>query len=83
MIYIKFKTSMKRLNLCDYSSAQIHVKGSISIPNTAVVDAAPNKANEAIFKNCAPFTNCISKINNTQIDDAHGIDVVIPMYNLM
>ena len=34
-----------------------------------------------IFKNCAPFTKCISKINNTQIDNAEYIDIVMPMYN--
>ena len=35
------------------------------------------------FKNCAPFTNCISEINNTQIDNAKDIDIVMPMYNLI
>ena len=38
---------------------------------------------KVIFKNCAPFTNCLSKINNTQIDDAEYIDIVKPMYNLI
>ena len=36
-----------------------------------------------IIKNCAPFTDCISEINNTQIDNAKGIDEVMPMYNLI
>ena len=36
-----------------------------------------------IFKNCAPFTNCISEINNIQIDNAKDIDIVMPMYNLI
>ena len=36
-----------------------------------------------IFKSCAPFTDCISEINNTQIDHAKYIDVVMPMYNLI
>ena len=36
-----------------------------------------------IFKNYAPFTNCISKINNTQLDNAEYIDIVMPMYNLI
>ena len=36
-----------------------------------------------IFKNSSPFTNCISKINNTQIDDAEYIDIVMPMYSLI
>ena len=36
-----------------------------------------------IFKNVAPFTKCISSINNPQIDNAGDIDVVMPMYNLI
>ena len=36
-----------------------------------------------MFKNCAPFTDCISEINNTQVDDSQNIDLVIPMYNLI
>ena len=35
------------------------------------------------FKNCSPFTNCISEINNTQVDNAKDIDIVMPMYNLI
>ena len=30
-----------------------------------------------------PFTSCINKINNTQIDHAEYIDIVMPMYNLI
>ena len=36
-----------------------------------------------IFKNCASFTKCISKINYTQVDDAHDMDAVMPMYSLI
>ena len=36
-----------------------------------------------MFRNCAPFTNSISKVNNTQVDNAHDIDVVMPMHNLI
>ena len=36
-----------------------------------------------IFKNCAPFNSCITKINNTQIDNAECIDIVMPMHNLI
>ena len=36
-----------------------------------------------IFKNCAPFTKCISRINGTDIDNAQDIDIVMPMYNLI
>ena len=81
---IKFKTSMLRSSLCDYSDAYILDKGNISINNTAGAGADANNTNKkVIFKNCAPFTNCISKINNTQIDNAEYIDIVMPMYNLI
>ena len=36
-----------------------------------------------VFKNCAPFVNCISEINNTQIGNAKDIDIVMPMNNLI
>ena len=36
-----------------------------------------------IFKNCAPFTKCISRINGIEIDNAQDIDIVMPMYNLI
>ena len=46
--------------------------------------AAPiNRNKKVTIKNCAPFINCISKINNTHIDDADAADVVMPMYNLI
>ena len=81
---IRFKTAMLRSSLCDYSDAYILVKGNISVNNTAGAGAAANNTNKkVIFKNCAPFTNCISKINNTQIDNAEYIDIVMPMYNLI
>ena len=38
---------------------------------------------EGIFKNCTPFTKCISNTNNTQIDYAKDIDVVMSMYSLI
>ena len=72
---IKFKTSMLKSSLCDYSDAYILVKGTISVVNTA--DA------EVIFKNCALFTDWISEISNTQIDNARDIDVVRAVYNLI
>ena len=36
-----------------------------------------------IFKNCAPFTKCISRINGTDIDNAQDIDILMPMCNLI
>ena len=81
---IKFKTTMLKSSLCDYSDAYILVKGTISVNNTAAADANANNTNKkVIFKNCALFTNCISEYNNTQIDNAKDIDIVMPMYNLI
>ena len=74
---------MLKSSLCNYSDAYILVKGTISVNNTAADGAAANNINKKIiFKNCAPFPNCISEINNTQIDNAKDIDIVMPMYNL-
>ena len=65
---IKFKTTMLKYSLCDYSDAYILVKGRITITE-AGADAAARRADErdkgVAFKNCAPFTNCISEINIT------------------
>ena len=81
---IKFKTTMLKFSLCDYSDAYILVKGTITVNNTLVADADANNTNKkVIFKNCAPFTNYISEINNTQVDNAKDLDIVIPMYNLI
>ena len=83
---IKFKTAMLKSSLCDYSDAYILVKGTITI-NGRGADAAARQADErdkaVSFKNCAPFINCISEINNTQIDNAKDIDIVMPIYNLI
>ena len=82
---IKFKTSMLRSSLCDYSDVYVPVSGAITIAGAGDNDAARrlNGRNKGvIFKNCAPFTDCISEINNTQIDNAKYIHVVMPMYNL-
>ena len=82
---IKFKTTMLKSSLCDYSDAYILVKGAIIITG-AGADAAARQADErdkgVAFKNCAPFTNCISEINNTQVDNAKDIDIIMPIYNL-
>ena len=75
---------MLRSSLWNYSDAYILVKGNITINNTAAagVDAS-NTNRKVIFKNCAPFTSCINKINNTQIDNAKYVDIVMPIYNLI
>ena len=72
---------MLKSSLCDYSDV---IKGTISVNNTAADgDAANNTNKKVIIKNCAPFTNCISEINNTQIDNAKDNDIVMSMYNLI
>ena len=73
---------MLKSSLCNYSDAYIHVRGTISVNNTAAEGTAANNNNkEVILKNCAPFTNCISEINNTQIENVKDLDIMIPMYN--
>ena len=72
-----------RMNLCDYSDAYILVKGTILVPNTTAQGAVVNYIDkEVILKNWAPLTNCMTKINNTQAENAEHIDVIMPMYNL-
>ena len=61
----------------------ILVKGNITVNNTGTAAASTNRNINIIFKNCAPFANCISKINNTQIDNAEYIDTVMSLYNLI
>ena len=83
---IRFKNAMLKSSLCDYSDAYILVKGRITITG-AGADAAARQADERnksiISKNSAPFVNCKSEINNTEIDNAKDIDIVIPRYNLI
>ena len=83
---IRFKTTMLESNLCDYADSYILVKGTITITGAgANADAknADERDKGVTFKNCAPFTKCIRRINNTDIDNAHDIDIVMPMYNLI
>ena len=81
---IKFKTLMLRSSSCDYSDTYILVSGTLTVEDTSAEGGAANNTNiQVVFKNCVPFTNCISEINNTQIDNAKDIDVVIPVYNLI
>ena len=82
----KFKTSMLTSSLCDYSDAYILVSGTIAIPGTGNNDAArqlDERNKGVVFKIRVPFTDCISEINNTQIDNAKYVDAVMPMHNLI
>ena len=79
---INFKTSMLRSSLCDYSDVYTLVKGNIKVDDKPTAEADANSTNkEVISKNCAPFTDCISKIINAQVDNAKDIDIVMLMYN--
>ena len=73
---------MIRSNLHDYSDAYILVKGTITVPNMAAAGVVVNNTNKkVIYKNCAPFTNVITKVNNSQIN-AYYNNIVMPMYNI-
>ena len=74
---------MLRSDLCDFSDAYIVVKGDITLTKAASRDFIDVRNRFLAFKINAPFTNCISKINNVLIDNAKDLDVAISMYNLL
>ena len=72
-------------SLCDSIDVYILVSETITITRAGAYDAAKRldeRNKGVIFKNCAPFTDCISEINNSQVDNANFIDIVMPVYNL-
>ena len=75
---IRIKTTPVMSSLCDYSEAYLVVKGTATVSGPVA-----GKQQHVAFKNCAPFESCISEINNTQVDNARDLDVVMPMYNLI
>ena len=83
---IKFLTRSLESSLCDYSDGYILVTGNIAIKrrnadNTD--DIALNAATQVAFKNCAPFKDCRTEINDTFVDYADFINIAMPMYNLI
>ena len=74
---------MLKSNLCDYSDAYILAKETITISGDVAARQGDEKNKGVIFKNCAPFTKSISRINGADIDNAQDIDIVMPMYNLI
>ena len=77
---------MLRSVLYDYTDGYILVRGTITLDGAGANDAAKGldeRNKGVIFKNCSSFTDCISKKNNTEIDNAKHLDVVMPMNNLM
>ena len=77
---IRFKTSMLRSDLCDFSDAYIVVKATITVTG---INNRSRKNRPLAFKNNASFISCISKINNMLIDNAQDLDIAMPMYNLI
>ena len=73
---IKFETKVIKPNLCDYSDAYILVTRDIKVAGVA---ADTNVA----FKNCAPFTRCVTHINDEHVEAAENLDIIMPMYNLI
>ena len=72
---------MLRSSLFDYSDVYALVSGAITV--AALVVGRGNNNIQVVFKNCALFVNCITKLNNTQLVNSKGINVVRPMYNLV
>ena len=73
-----------KVNLSDYSDAYILVKGTITVPNTEAAGVAVNNTDKkVVLEYCAPFTSCITEINNAQSDYAEDTDLVMPVYNLI
>ena len=73
---IKFETKVIKTNLCDYSDAYILVTGDIKVANIAA-------DNNVAFKNCAPFTRCVTHVNGEHVKTAENLDIIMPMYNLI
>ena len=73
---VKFEPKVIKSNLCDYSDAYILITGSIT--------ATGGDANTRVaFRNCAPFTKCITHINDEHIDNADNLDIIMPILNLI
>ena len=83
---MKFKNSMLKSSLYDYSDAYILVSGTITVVGGGVGNAAratDRNKKQAILKNFALFTDCITEMNNTQVYSAKDLHLVMLMYNLI
>ena len=79
---IRFKTPTLQSDLCDYCDEYIVVKRTITVEADNYEDKR-NKSLTLALKNNSLFIGCISKVNNVLIDNAEGLDIVTPMYNLI
>ena len=73
---IKFETKVIKPNLCDYLDAYILATGDIKVAAVAI-------DTNVAFKNCAPFTRCVTHINDEHVETAENLDIIMPMYNLI
>ena len=88
---IKFLTKSIESSLCDYSNAYVLVTGNIAVTRTiAAASDEPVKNNEPLtaatqvaFKNCAPFKDCRTEINDALVDYADFINIAMPMCNFI
>ena len=83
---IKFLTSSLESSLCDYSDAYILVTGNITVKkrnNANTDDEELGAITQVVFKNCAPFKDCRTEINDTFVDYADFINIAMPVYNLI
>ena len=83
---IKFKTTMLKSSLCDYSDSWILVKGTITLVGQAADSAAiqaDRNNKQVIFKNFELFTDCVTETNNSKVDNAKDLVVALSMYNLI
>ena len=77
---------MLRPSLWDYADEYILLKGTVTIAGVGdgvVARRADERNKPVIFKNGAPFTKCIVKINYAEIDNAQDNGIVMAMYNLI
>ena len=68
---ITYNREILKSNLRDDKDAYILVRGDITVV------AAPEK--QVALRNCLPFTKCITNIDETTIDDAEDLHLVMPM----
>ena len=90
MKHVELITTKARLNLISQCWSQVFVMYAYlwrgqhqfkELEQMLLQDKQMRKKKQVIFKSYALYTDCISEINNTQIDNSKDLDVVIPMYN--
>ena len=97
MTYIERTTLITKSNLKIWCWSQVYViigmhiyytlvKGDITVVRVGATNAARQARQvdkQGILKNCTSFTDCITKINNTQVGNWKDVDVLMSMYSLI